>query len=102
MVAHRPVQLADVRAAVLAALDVEIRESAAPVEVGVMPTVSGDREALYRVFANLIESAVKYRKRDASTPRIVVSASPQGALWRVAVGPDLSDGICIEVMLPAM
>ena len=152
-VEHRPIELADVIADVLAALDAEIRGSGALVEVGPMPTVRGDREALYRVFANLIENAVKYRKRDASTPRIVVSASQQGAQWRVAVrdwgigiaaeergrvfgvrqrgsaglgqpgqglglatvrtlvraqggevglDPDVCDGICIEVMLPAV
>jgi len=137
---------------VLAALDAPIREAGAQVEVGTLPTVRGDREALYRVFANLIENAVKYRKADATAPRIVVSASQQGAQWRVAVrdwgigiadgerarifearargargldrpgqglglatvrtlvreqggevglDPDVQDGICIEVMLPA-
>jgi len=146
------VALGEVFEDVLAALDVAIREAGAQVEVGTLPTVRGDREALYRVFANLIENAVKYRKADATAPRIVVAASRQGAQWRVAVrdwgigiadgerarvfeartrgvrsldrpgqglglatvrtlvreqggevalDPDVQDGICIEVMLPA-
>ena len=146
------VALGEVLADVLAALDASIREAGAQVEVGTLPTVRGDREALYRVFANLIENAVKYRRADATAPRIVVSASRQGAQWRVAVrdwgigiaaeertrvfearergargierpgegiglatvrtlvheqggevalDPDVQDGICIEVMLPA-
>lgn len=146
------VALDAVIADVLAALDAPIREAGALIEVGTLPTVRGDREALYRVFANLIENAVKYRKADATAPRIVVSASRQGVQWRVAVrdwgigiaseertrvfeartrgargadrpgqglglatvrtlvreqggevalDPDVQDGICIEVMLPA-
>lgn len=146
------IALREVFADVLAALDAPIREAGAQVEVGELPTVRGDREALYRVFANLVENAVKYRKADATAPRIVVSASRQGAHWRVAVrdwgigiaaeergrvfearargscgaeragqglglatvrtlvreqggevalDPDVQDGICIEVMLPA-
>ena len=79
------VALGEVFEDVLAALDAPIREAGAQVEVGTLPTVRGDREALYRVFANLIENAVKYRKADATAPRIVVSASRQGAHWRIAV-----------------
>jgi signal transduction histidine kinase len=146
------VALGEVFDDVLAALDAPIRAAGAHIEVGDLPTVRGDREALYRVFANLVENAVKYRKADATAPRIVVSASRQGAHWRVAVrdwgigiaaeergqvfeartrgargidrpgqglglatvrtlvreqggevalAPDVQDGICIEVMLPA-
>ncbi len=146
------VALGEVFEDVLAALDAPIRDAGAQVEIGTLPTVRGDREALYRIFANLIENAVKYRKADATAPRIVVSASRQGAHWRVAVrdwgigiaaeerprvfesrargargldrpgqglglatvrtlvreqggevglDPDVQDGICIEVMLPA-
>ena len=146
------VTLGEVLEDVIAALDVPIREAGALVEVGALPTVRGDRDALYRVFANLIENAVKYRKADATAPRVVVSASRQGAQWRVAVrdwgigiaaeerarvfearargargadrpgqglglatvrtlvreqggevglDPDVHDGVCIEVMLPA-
>ena len=82
--AQSSVALGEVFEDVLAALDAQIRDARSQVEFGDLPTVRGDREALYRVFASLIENALKYRKTDATAPRIVVSASRQRAHWRVA------------------
>lgn len=148
-----PVELASVLADVAAALDAEISDAGVVMEIGDLPIVRGDRGALYRVFANLVENAVKYRRHDGSVAHVSVSARRDGAHWRVAVrdwgigialehrasvfeaghrtapgmahtdgsgiglatvrtlvrehggevslAPDVLDGVCIEVMLPA-
>lgn len=147
------VELGSVLADVLAALDLQIRDAGVVLEVDDLPGVRGDRGALYRVFANLVENAVKYRRHDGSVAHIAVSARRDGPHWRVAVrdwgigialehraslfepgqrtaagiahtdgtglglatvrtlvrehggevelAPDVLDGVCIEVMLPA-
>ncbi len=147
------VELASVLADVVAALDSQISDAGVVLEIGDLPIVRGDRGALYRVFANLVENAVKYRRHDGSVAHVAVSARRDGAHWRVGVrdwgigialehrasvfergqrtaagmahaagtglglatvrtlvreqggevslAPDVLDGVCIEVMLPA-
>lgn len=68
---------------VLVALGAEIAAAGASIEVDTLPVVNGERHALYRVFANLVENAVKYS--GAGLPRVVVSASSEGDRVRVAV-----------------
>jgi signal transduction histidine kinase len=55
------------------ALGAEITAAGASIDVETLPSVAGERQALYRVFANLIENALKYCGTNA--PRVVVSAS---------------------------
>ncbi|MEL6330594.1 MAG: ATP-binding protein [Planctomycetota bacterium] len=49
-----------------------------------LPAVLGDRTLLKRVFANMIENAIKYRHPDRS-PRIDISASPADDARRVCL-----------------
>jgi signal transduction histidine kinase len=57
---------------VVAALDGEIRSAGAQLELQPLPPTRGDGDSLYRIFANLIENALKYHPADAA-PRITVS-----------------------------
>lgn len=59
---------------VVAALDGEIRSAGAQLELQPLPLVRGDGDSLYRIFANLIENALKYHPADAA-PRITVSGA---------------------------
>ncbi len=62
---------------VLEAIAGEIEASGAVVSVGVLPAVRGEREPLYRIFANLIENAIKFTQ-PGSTPRIALSSEYDG------------------------
>ena len=57
---------------VIAALDGEIRSAGAQLELKPLPLARGDGDSLYRIFANLIENALKYHAA-GETPHIVVS-----------------------------
>ncbi|MBI4503978.1 MAG: HAMP domain-containing histidine kinase [Chloroflexi bacterium] len=46
-----------------------------------LPMVRAERGRLERVFANLIDNAVKYRGAQAA-PRVEIGAEPNGATWR--------------------
>ena len=78
------VELETVVSEALLALRADLAESGAEVEVRGLPAVSGDREALYRVFSNLIENAVKYAP-PSRRPRILVSGYREGELAHAAV-----------------
>lgn len=69
---------------VVASLDAEIRKSGAEVEVGELPSVRGHSAALHRVFANLIENALKYHV-PGERPRITVSCDAGGGRCEVVV-----------------
>lgn len=56
-----PVSLASVIQSVIVLLDVPIRESGAQIEIGELPTVSGDMAQLVQLFQNLINNAIKFR-----------------------------------------
>ncbi len=78
------VELASLLDEVLAALAGEISSSGAKVTVQALPTVRGERQALYRVFANLIENAIKFAQ-PGSAPRIALSAEQDGSRPVIAV-----------------
>ncbi|MBY0503608.1 MAG: hypothetical protein K2X03_06855 [Bryobacteraceae bacterium] len=50
---------------------------------GDLPAVQGDRVQLERLFQNLFDNALAYRREE--TPRIEVHARPAGSYWRIAV-----------------
>ena len=81
-----PIDLSAMTAEVLEALDLPIEECEADVQVGDLPTVEGDPALMRLLMQNLISNALKYRKGDS--PRVEVSAEPDGDLWRVTVADD--------------
>ncbi|MBZ0220398.1 MAG: MEDS domain-containing protein [Candidatus Methylomirabilis sp.] len=65
----------------LSNLAAAIRESKADVRrIGVLPTVRGDATQLVRVFQNLIENALKFRK-PGQAPVVEISASQKHGEW---------------------
>ncbi|ADB60933.1 histidine kinase [Haloterrigena turkmenica DSM 5511] len=70
---------------------VQIEESGATVEIGSLPTVSGDRTQLEQLFSNLIGNAIKYRGDEP--PCIEVDATKRGSEWRLTVA---DNGIGID------
>ncbi len=67
----------------LANLGAAIRENAAEVTCGPLPSVLGNASLLSRVFQNLIGNAIKFRSHEA--PRIHVSAEPREGGWQFSV-----------------
>lgn len=66
--------------AVLSDLELMIREKAARIDIGPLPTVKGYRRQLQQLFQNLISNAIKY-SRPGIVPEIRISA-------RVVLGSD--------------
>jgi PAS domain S-box-containing protein len=86
------VDLGDLAADVVTALQPAIEEAGAQVEVGALPSVIGDGGGLSRVLQNLVANALKYRAGDP--PRIAISAERDDAAWVIAVrdnGPGVSE-----------
>jgi two-component system, sensor histidine kinase and response regulator len=79
----QPVEMESVVVQARANLEASIREQAAQIEVGPMPTVIGDPTQLVQLLQNLIGNAVKFRRQPA--PRVCVTASRNGNCWLFAV-----------------
>jgi signal transduction histidine kinase len=80
-----PVDLAPVLAEARANLGVAIAEAGATVEIAKdMPIVKGNRDALVRLFQNLIGNAVKYRD-PTRPPQVTVTARWDSGQWVVTV-----------------
>jgi two-component system, sensor histidine kinase and response regulator len=58
-------------------------EAGASVRAGTLPTVSGDRRQLGRLFANLLDNAVRFRGQ--SPPEVTITGDRGERGWRVAV-----------------
>lgn len=71
-----PVDLNTVAKDVLQDLEMLIAEKNAALEIGVLPTVTGDERMLRQLFENLIGNALKY-SRPATQPLIQVVSEPQ-------------------------
>lgn len=80
---REPIALAEVAQEAVASLGSRIREEAARVVVGELPTVLGDRPQLYDLLRQLIENAIRYRGEAA--PSIEVRAVCEGAHCTVSV-----------------
>lgn len=79
------VELAEVVAETLAALQPRIQESQAAIDVGSLPAVHGNRTRLVQLFQNLIENALHYGKLPERTLKIRISAEEQNGAWRITV-----------------
>jgi signal transduction histidine kinase len=79
---REPVNVERVVAEVLDVLAGAIEEAGATIEVGEMPTITGDRRNLLQVFQNLIGNAVKFCDDE---PHVKVSASRVDGCWWFAV-----------------
>ena len=86
------VDLNSVLGDVLAVLGDRIEETGAIVDIGEMPTLTGDRSQLRQVFQNLLSNSLKFVDPGV-TPVIEVTAELREDLWHVAV---LDNGIGIE------
>lgn len=69
-----------------------IEERDARLEVDPLPTITGDRGQLLRLFQNLLSNAIKYGPGD-EPPRIRVSARREGDAWAIEVA---DNGIGID------
>ncbi|MDR3438397.1 ATP-binding protein [Telmatospirillum sp.] len=82
---HEPVSLADVMAEVRLNLTARIEEVGGVLEIGEeLPTVTGDRIELVRLFQNLVANALKYHAPDRP-PVIRISARQERKEWIVSV-----------------
>ncbi len=79
----RPVDLGRALAHAMRDLDLAIKESGAKVIVDPLPVVHGSEIHLIRLFQNLIDNALKYRRADPIEIRI--SAARDGPNWVVKV-----------------
>lgn len=80
---HQPLALGDVVAQAVSELRAGLEAAGGKVMAGEMPDVVGDRRALVRLFANLLDNTVRHRGTTA--PQVTVTATRVGARWRVTV-----------------
>ena len=77
------VPLGEVLAEAEVALRSELEAAGAAVVAGTLPTVSGDRRQLTRLFTNLIDNAIRFRSDAAPEIRVWGARTEKG--WRLAV-----------------
>jgi len=80
----------------LTALKLRIEETGATVEVGSLPPVEADPNQLGQVVQNLVENAIEYANESGVTPKIDVSAVPDGDMVAFTVtdnGPGIPAGM---------
>lgn len=65
-------------------LDEDVAEKGIEIERGSLPTVTGDKTLLTRVFQNLVGNAIKFRHPERD-PIIHISAEDVGHSWQVCV-----------------
>jgi signal transduction histidine kinase len=89
---------------VLASLDTEIAGSGARVVVGRLPEVAGDDDALFRIFVNLVQNALRYT-RPGEPARVSVSALVQAGSCIIGVrdrGPGIAQHEREQVFEPGV
>lgn len=65
-------------------LSIACEESGAVVEIGELPTIHGDANAMIQLFQNLIGNAIKFRRPDLA-PRIVIRSASEGVFHRIEI-----------------
>jgi PAS domain S-box-containing protein len=83
-IARVPVDLGKVAEDVLADLQATVRDREAAVQIGELPTVSGDEPQLRQLLHNLVANALKFTAPERR-PEVEVSASRESDGWRVDV-----------------
>ncbi len=78
-----PVDLNDILKRSIANLTENIKTNDAMIEVGQLPSVSGNAGALIHLWQNLLNNAMKYRSE--RPPEISVTAADVGEGWEIAV-----------------
>jgi len=78
----QPVDLGEAARRALANLDAAVVKSRAQVDVGLLPTVSGEASLLTALFQNLIANALKFHGEDP--PEIRIRAERDGSEWAIA------------------
>ncbi|MDQ3945876.1 MAG: response regulator [Actinomycetota bacterium] len=78
-----PVALSDVVAEAVAELRPSLEAAGGKVLAGDLPEVVGDRRALVRLFANLLDNAIRHR--GPTPPEVTITAARARARWRVTV-----------------
>ncbi len=68
-----PLKIEKVLSNVLNSLNLLIKENNVKINYGYLPTVMADESQLFRVFQNLIENAIKFKKENGN-PKIYISA----------------------------
>lgn len=86
-VPHDPVDLRELAEHVEASLATQIDESGGTVEIGQLPTVTGDSSELARMLQNLISNGLKFHK-PGEPPRVAVDAERVNGEWQIAVADD--------------
>ena len=69
---------------VLYDLESEIAQAQATVEVGELPTISGDRLQLHQLFLNLLQNAFKFRLLERS-PKIQITCRLEDNYYQIAI-----------------
>ena len=82
-VPSEPVDLYEAVEEVMTNLEVLIHEAHAVVEVEPLPTVCGDRTALYQLMQNLLSNAVKFRGENP--PHVRIASFRRGTQWQITV-----------------
>ncbi|GJM20996.1 MAG: hypothetical protein DHS20C15_09110 [Planctomycetota bacterium] len=88
---HGDVDLNDALDEACANLAIGMRESGARLEVGDLPTVTGQRSRLVSLLQNILDNSIKYRSDEP--PHLRVSAEPDEKGWRVHIQ---DNGIGVE------
>jgi two-component system, sensor histidine kinase and response regulator len=91
--ALQSVDMQSVLAQAIANLEGSIREHAAKIEGGPLPTVAGDPTQLVQLLQNLIDNGIKFHRDE--TPSVRITASRIAAGWQFAV-EDNGAGIAEE------
>jgi len=86
------IDLQKVTAGILKNLEVQIREADAVIEYGKLPVITGDESQISRLFQNLIQNGIKF-KRKGIQPYITISSEKKGLEYIFCVK---DNGIGIE------
>lgn len=99
--------VADVQALardVIDSMALEMAQAHAQVEIGALPRVRADEDAVYRVLLNLAQNALRHR--DPAVPlQLSISAEARGELWELAVsdnGPGITSGLRERLFEPGV
>ncbi|MGY0066911.1 sensor histidine kinase [Streptomyces sp. QTS137] len=99
--AHESVDLGEVLERTLSALSVGIEEAGAEITHDPLPTLVADPTQLGMLWQNLVGNAVKFR-RPGETPKIHITAAPEGELWRftvtdngIGIAPEYADKVFV-------